>query len=385
MSTPIEPVKKEDNSSPASDVEGEGKMLSGTGEEPEKEKAFDAVFNKSMIYKGGLWFGLITIASVAVIFFYNHTGDTFTALSNIRLKYIVLCFVMVFADLMLGSWRNHIFIRKLNPGLSHWVSFKANVANMFMGAVTPFHSGAGPAQLYVYNRHGVKLLDGFIVSLINMGATLLFMPLAGIAAIFMMDSQLESGMVLTLLKYGFSVFFLFLLAFLLAFWKPLAVGKVLLRLAAIIGKTWPSKKEKSDQWGKSSYANILKYQQICKKLLTEHPFLFPLALLITTLLYLNKYCMQYVILLGLGVQTELLQVISIQILIQFMIYFAPSPGGSGFAEAGIAVLFAQIVPASVLSVFTLLQRSFLLFFPALIGAYVVISLLKKHTSEHTDK
>lgn len=338
-----------------------------------------------MIYKGGLWFGLITIASVAVIFFYNHTGDTFTALSKIRLKYIVLCFVMVFVDLMLGSWRNHIFIRKLNPGLSHWVSFKANVANMFMGAVTPFHSGAGPAQLYVYNRHGVKLLDGFIVSLINMGATLLFMPLAGIAAIFMMDSQLESGMVLTLLKYGFSVFFLFLLAFLLAFWKPLAVGKVLLRLAAIIGKTWPSKKEKAEKWGNSSYANILKYQQICKKLLTEHPFLFPLALLITTLLYLNKYCMQYVILLGLGVQTELLQVISIQILIQFMIYFAPSPGGSGFAEAGIAVLFAQIVPASVLSVFTLLQRSFLLFFPALIGAYVVISLLKKHTSEHTDK
>ena len=81
MSIPIETVKKEDNSASSSNVEGEGKMITGTDEEPEKEKAFDAVFNKSMIYKGGLWFGLITIASVAVIFFYNHTGDTFTALS----------------------------------------------------------------------------------------------------------------------------------------------------------------------------------------------------------------------------------------------------------------------------------------------------------------
>jgi uncharacterized membrane protein YbhN (UPF0104 family) len=60
-----------------------------------------------------------------------------------------------------------------------------------------------------------------------------------------------------------------------------------------------------------------------------------------------------------------------------MIYFAPSPGGSGFAEVGISVLFGKIVPTALLPIFTLLQRSFLLFFPALIGAYVVINLLRK--------
>jgi len=94
--------------------------------------------------------------------------------------------------------------------------------------------------------------------------------------------------------------------------------------------------------------------------------------------------MQYVILLGLGIHSQLLEVISIQILIQFMIYFAPSPGGSGFAEASIAVLFSRIIPSAILPVFTLLQRSFLLFFPALIGAYLVISLLKTHTLKIND-
>lgn len=344
--------------------------------------ALNQVFQKNVIYKGCLWLGLITIISIAVIFFYNHTADTFKALKHIQVRFILLCLVMVFVDLMLGSWRNHIFIRKLNPELSHWVSFKANVANMFMGAVTPFHSGAGPAQLYVYNRYGVKLLDGFIVSLINMGSTLLFMPLAGIFAILFMDNQLESGLVLTLLKYGFSVFAVFLLVFLLAFWKPLWVGNAIRQIAGVLGKLWPTRQDRLHNWGDNSYSNILKYQQICSKLLKEHPLLFPLSLLLTTLLYLNKYLMQYVILMGLGVHTDLLQVISIQILIQFMIYFAPSPGGSGFAEAGIAVLFARIVPPSVISVFTLLQRSFLLFFPALIGAWVVISLLKKQANNH---
>lgn len=287
---------------------------------------------------------------------------------------------MIFIDLMLGSWRNHIFIRKLKPGLSHWISFKANVANMFMGAVTPFHSGAGPAQLYVFNRYGVPILDGFVVSLINMGATLLFMPLAGLFAIWAMKNQLDSGLIPLLLRYGFSVFFIFLIGFLIAFWKPIWIGHLLKWLVSGIGNLWPATGERMSVWSGKSYDNILRYQRVCKKLLNNYPVLFPTSLLLTTLLYLNKYCMQYIILLGLGIHTEISEVISIQILIQFMIYFAPSPGGSGFAEASIAVLFSKLVPKKILPVFTLLQRSFLLFFPSLIGALVVIKLLKTHAS-----
>ena len=95
--------------------------------------------------------------------------------------------------------------------------------------------------------------------------------------------------------------------------------------------------------------------------------------------------MQYFILLGLGIQSELMQVIAIQILIQFMIYFAPSPGGSGFAEMSISVLFEKIVPAAVLPLFTLLQRSYLLFFPSVIGAAVVIRLLQRQAKDWREK
>ncbi|QES88588.1 lysylphosphatidylglycerol synthase transmembrane domain-containing protein [Rhizosphaericola mali] len=346
----------------------------------EVENTSKELFKKSLLIKGVIWLALVTIASVAILFFYSHSFESIRALSSIKIKYLVICFVMLFIDLLLGSWRNHIFIRILKPGISHWVSFKANLANMFMGAITPFHSGAGPAQLYVYNRYGVKVLDGFIVSLINMGATLLFMPLSGLFAIWMMHNQLESGLVPILLKYGFLAFFIFLLVFLMAFWKPLWVGSVIVRMSIICSRIRPSKKERILHWGKKSYNNIIHYQQICKKLLGDHPYLLPISLLTTTILYLNKYSMQYIILLGLGVSVDLVQVICIEILIEFMIYFAPSPGGSGFAEVSIAVLFSKILPTSILPAFTLLQRSFLLFIPALVGAFVIIILLKKHTT-----
>ena len=343
------------------------------------DKDVNNVFKKGIIIKGTIWFVLITILTIAAIFFFNNTGNAIRALKSIKPVYIFFCFLMLFVDLMLGGWRNHIFIRKLTPGLSQWVSFKANVANMFMGAVTPAHGGAGPAQIYVYMRHGVTFVDAFAVSLINLGATLIFMPLAGLLAILVMNNEYVSGIVPSLLRYGFSFFTIFLLAFLLAFWKPVWVGLLIRKIAKGLSGIFPKRREKLSKWAEKSYDNITKYQASCSILLKKHPLLFPLALIITTVLYLNKYVLQYVILLGLGVHTDLIQVISIQILIQFMIYFAPSPGGSGFAEVSISVLFGKIIPVAILPIFTLLQRSFLLFFPALIGACFVINLLRKQT------
>ncbi|WP_454803837.1 lysylphosphatidylglycerol synthase transmembrane domain-containing protein [Mucilaginibacter phyllosphaerae] len=355
-------------------------MISNTKQtaEPDKQDA-KSVFNKKVIIKGAFWFALITVATIAAVFFYTNTGDTVKALSHISYKYIAICIVMLFVDLMLGSWRNHIYIRKMAPGVSHWVSFRANVANMFMGAVTPAHGGAGPAQIFVYTSNGVKFVDAFAVTLINLGATLIFMPLAGFIAIMLMDTTEVGSMVPAMLRYGFSFFLLFLLAFLLAFWKPLLVGTIIKKIAAGLAKILPKRKDKLEKWADNSFQSISKYQQSCSLILSKNPLLFPLSLVITTLLYVNKYCMQWVILLGLGVNANLVQVISIQILIQFMIYFAPTPGGSGFAEGFISTLFGKIVPTGLIPIFTLLQRSFLLFFPALIGAYVVLNLLRKQT------
>jgi uncharacterized protein (TIRG00374 family) len=341
------------------------------------------VFNKNIIIKGAFWFALITVITIAGIFFYTNTGNTLNALTHISYKYIAICFLMLAVDLTLGGWRNHIYVRKLNPEVSAWVSFRANVANMFMGAVTPAHSGAGPAQIYVYTSAGVTFIDSFAINLINLGATLIFMPLAGFVAIMMMDTSTISGIIPAMLRYGFSFFLLFLMAFLLAFWKPVWVGAIIRKIANGLASLFPNKRGDLTKWANSSYSGINKYQQTCSVILKQNPSLFPLSLVITTLLYLNKYCLQFVILLGLGVNASLVQVISIQVLIQFMIYFAPSPGGSGFAEVGISVLFGRIVPNALLPIFTLLQRSFLLFFPALIGAYVVINLLRKDSMKKT--
>jgi len=90
-----------------------------------------------------------------------------------------------------------------------------------------------------------------------MGATLLFMPMAGLFAIWALNNQLDSGLVPVLLKYGFSVFSTFLLVFLLAFWKPVWIGSGLIRIAFLAGRIWPAKKERLMKWGMASMLTLL--------------------------------------------------------------------------------------------------------------------------------
>jgi hypothetical protein len=60
-----------------------------------------------------------------------------------------------------------------------------------------------------------------------------------------------------------------------------------------------------------------------------------------------------------------------------LLYFAPSPGGSGIAEISLVALFSPFISEDYSGSITLLHRSFLIFIPALIGAYIVLKQISK--------
>ncbi len=114
--------------------------------------------------------------------------------------------------------------RENQSRISQWVSFESQYGEYVHRRYHPAHGGAGPAQIYIYMRNGLSFTSAFAISLINMAATLIFMPLAALAALLLVHHQFESGVIPALLKYGFIFFTLFLFAFLLAFKKPLDNG-----------------------------------------------------------------------------------------------------------------------------------------------------------------
>ncbi|MEM9823255.1 MAG: lysylphosphatidylglycerol synthase transmembrane domain-containing protein, partial [Bacteroidota bacterium] len=203
---------------------------------PQQENEKEQVFNTRIIKKGILYFLIITIGALSYVFFTSdNVGDSFKTLKSIDLRYVLLAVALGFLDMLLGAWRNHIFARVIVPGISLRVCFNANLANIFMGAVTPSQSGGGPAQLYVFARNGINLLNGLTISLINWFSTLSFFPIAAFFSILLIKDRFSEQTLLYLLNFGFSIFLTLLVVVVVAFWKPIVVGQVVKKIGYWLG------------------------------------------------------------------------------------------------------------------------------------------------------
>ena len=60
------------------------------------------------------------------------------------------------------------------------------------------------------------------------------------------------------------------------------------------------------------------------------------------------------------------------VLLNLVLYFTPTPGGSGVAEAGFVVLFSNILPNGVEGIMAVLWRFAAEYLPFLLGAVVTI-------------
>lgn len=339
-------------------------------------------FNYRNIKRGAIVFFLITLVAFTVLFMYSNTGKSLEALKSFKLEYLGLILVLVYFDWWIGGWRNTIFVRKIIPDAPWRICFDANLANIFMGAVTPSQTGGGPMHLYMLHRGGVKLTDGLALSIINFISTLIFFPLsAGLALWYLQNAEINETL-FTLIKSGFTIFTsLFTLIF-LGLVIPSQVSKALSWLGDRWGSVRKSSKDKTQILVQKVSEKLHEYNETVRLLIQKNPMLLLYSFVITIIMYFNKYLIAYLLVCGLGIEADFWTVIGIQAVIFFLLYFAPSPGGSGIAELSIAVMMGgYILPESLIATYTILHRTFLIILGAIVGAVIVLRELRKHSLE----
>lgn len=338
---------------------------------------YKAYLNKKTIQRGIVLFVAISVIAFIIVFLYNNTGKTVEVLTSVKWYWILLGLVFTCNDLILGGLRNHIFIREFKPGISFWVSIKANLANIFMGAVTPSQSGGGPGQFYIFYRHGVSIPDNISNSFFNWISTIIFFPLSGLVAINLLQDKVPEGLVTNLSKFGLSVFTTLFFVIAIGLLAPSVLGKLITFLGKPISFFSKSWSEKVQGFGKKAEVSLTDYRNKCIKLISSKPQLMVMSFTLTIILYFNKYLLAYIILMSFGLETDFWTVIAIQAVLYLLLYFSPSPGGSGIAELSISGLMASVISQDYITSFTLLYRTFLIFIPAILGSIVVLGYLKR--------
>jgi len=343
------------------------------------EARAEAPFRSKNIRRGVLYFVILTIAGLAALFYITHTPQTLEALHHLEARFFFIAMALSIVDLSLGTWRYHILVRKLKPGVTPWVCFRANLANIFMGAITPSQTGGGPAQLYIFYRAGISLANGVFVGVVNFTFTLGLLLVGATFSLIVVREYFSQGMIRHLIQYGFFAFVGLFLFFFFALWRPDLLSRSVNKMAELIARAHQRWGERILHISRRFIAELDNYRASCTHFFRNEPLLLLKAFGLTILLYMNKFTLAYFLMRALGVAGAYFHMIAIQTLLLFVLFFAPTPGASGIAEPCIAALMSSLMPNYLLPIFALLHRFFLVYLPAAFGSYVVLAELKSQT------
>lgn len=335
---------------------------------------------KKHILRGLKVFILLTFTTLAIIFITQATQESLKAIIEFKKGYLILAFLLSGMDLFLGGLRIHIFFtKKVLKKVSLWNCCRANLANMFVAAVTPSQTGGGPAQLYILNRSGAPLSGAMSVSIINFFSSLFFFLISVLFISVTLPKAIIDLKIEHVIRYGIVVIGLVLASVVFLIIKPESLSWLFQKIAKISGYLW--KKNKGKKISQKITEQVTQFKDYLHLFLTkEKPTLF-LSFAVTVILYFNKYLIAYVIVKGLNLSPSLWDVFYIQTLQFFLLYFSPTPGSAGAAEVSSAFLMSKLVPLYQLPLFVILWRFFVTYIGVTLGGWITIRDLNRFFKE----
>jgi hypothetical protein len=304
---------------------------------------------------------LVLVISGSVIYFTVdiHTLTNLTVFQPWSLALAVLC---VSIGLVLDGSRLmhlvHISHEEITLGEAVQVVF----GNYFLALLTPGATGGAVAQLMFLRHAGVPTGKATVLVFVRTVVSILFLILC-LPFIFMHDSHILPGVSNEYLA-GISIAAFLIILFLILGMKSKMLNKIAVRIAK---KLSPARRR--------TFLKGYRDTQNAVRLLYASPWAMLFVFLESGLSLIAIYAIVPCLMLGLGVtDADWYAVMGKMIFLNMLLYFMPTPGGSGIAEGGFVLLFTDIVPAGTVGIVAVCWRFIAEYIPFLIGFYYTIKV-----------
>ena len=333
-----------------------------------------------LIFKRGLSLFLsISVISLIGVFFYTTTLESLPGiLAGVDLVFVLLCVIGVpIVDWLVAGFRMHLFARIVAPGVSFAACVRNCAVGGFMAAATPSQTGGGVAQAYVLVKEGASL---------GQAISILFMTFLSTLVFYLLVSLALWGLAMGNVVPGIDTSVPFLVAIgLFGALTMLGVATVIFPATARrwLGRTitWLRVRRLPTVFAERLDEVLDESLDSVRLLASRHRLRFAFSVLLSVLLFGNKYFAGYIAARALGLHPPLIELMVIQVLINVLLYFFPTPGGSGAAEVGTTVLMSRLVPEHMLGPFTVLWRTATMYLSVLVGGLLLIHYLKREAPQ----
>lgn len=321
-------------------------------------------------------FALFLAYSVAIllaIMFLTAGPATWGAIGQIQPRYLFYALIL-FA--LMQYWevqRLRLLTRAMGTKITFAYALKAVLAYNFLASITPTLSGGEPLMIYMLKEKEVGVGQGTAIVAIRGILQLVLIAVAGPLIIFFHHEFLPT----TGQKIVFdtvAVCFLLAIIFLIyAFKQPQKTENKLEKIFHILDRI-PYFKRHSSNWIKKVEDWIEELNYSLKFFISQRKSSIFIAFIYTIIFLGTNYSIAYFLLLGLNFPISVVKVIMVQIVLYFILYFSPTPGGSGIAEGGFYMLFFPIVPKHILGLLIILWRLFTTYLGVFLGGLIIMKM-----------
>ena len=301
--------------------------------------------NKKLIGRLLLVFVIIVLIPAAVIYF---TFDirALEYLTMFKPWSIAAAFGILAVGLIFDGLRLMTLARVTDERLSIKEVINVVLSNYFLAVLTPGASGGAIAQIMFMKRANVPVAKATVIVFVRTIMSITFLILL-VPFVLYNDAFLSE-------------------------WMPPAVAVVLLMrtrypefwLVALTGKL-------SHDYRRKCFNSYYEFKK-ASFIMGRHPLMILRAFIESGISLLGIYATVPMFFLGMNIQFDWLQVMGRMVLLNLVLYFSPTPGGSGIAEAGFIVLFASLLPEGMVGIMAVLWRFTAEYFPFLLGAFISI-------------
>jgi uncharacterized protein (TIRG00374 family) len=286
-----------------------------------------------------------------------------------------------------GGIRIWVLARHVWPKTPFWGMVVAGGLSAWGAYLTPAQAGAGPMLIYTMRRYGVPMPETLTSSLMDFLATVIFFAIAGPLAIILGAGSSLSTHGIPLVNI--SLYDVFKAS--AGIW--VGIGLLVL-FAVVLPGTARRILHAAVEWlGRHHGARVAaQVEKLRAGIDRTHDctvaffrgrgwIAMALGVITSALAHATKFVSGYVALRALGLHADFVDVLILQTTIAFLLYFAPTPGSSGSAEALSAALMSVYVPASFLAAYTILWRFIMCYATVIFGTIVFYRLLHGRLDE----
>ncbi|KUK14349.1 MAG: hypothetical protein XD52_0374 [bacterium 42_11] len=340
---------------------------------------------KTSLKKGLLVFLLITFTTAFFVIFFTISGETIRNLLEVRKEFLLLAFLCIFLSWTFEFLRFRELIRAAGWDISFLDGLVLVWINYFGCAVTPLQSGGGPFQIYVLYRKNIPIGIGFAVTLIRTLITLIILSFAGPLVIFTHPEMTENPLLRGMMIYVTAFLVCISVLIFISLKRVDVIRKMAVWVVLFLNKLGFFKRVGPRHVIRRVEKEIALYNENFRLLIGKERKRLFLAITYSFFQLLAHFCALPSIMLGMGLKFDLGKVLMIQAVFLFILYFVPTPGGSGVAEGGAAILFHYIMPSHVTGIMAILWRFFTDYIPIILGGIITLKILGLKTLEEVVK